>query len=949
MIFYQDVFNRSYFREYDESTNPNGYDGTSGNTQRDREHALLKRAIDYVEANNLVSDTIDLDVNDDGDIDSITFMVSGEDNGWNTLFWPHKWDLSLYYNNSAREYYSDAPMINGKYAYTYTFELLGNSTSYAVKVDVGVLSHETFHLISAPDLYHYYRYGNIEPVGDWGLMDGTTTISSHMLGYMKEVYGNWIQTVDEITESGTYTLAPMADSADNLYKIDLGYSNEFVYLEYRVQDGLYESNLPGSGLLVYRVDYDYFDDGNVQGYYDASGEPRDELFIFRPGINTDVLPIIFPEINNVEIDEDGDIDNAAISNNNPFSEMGNDTDIAMFYSDGTLMDIKIYNVIEHDGLITFDIYLPPTIELVSELDIPAGTDLYLYDGAGFSYRVDITNIPSNGLVYYTLDGTEPSTSSTLYTGGNIGFDASSNIINFAIYVDGVLMSIIVKEYNFVNDIETAHNPYGNMQNIIWYLDLEDNTSNYDLHFYSGSFLEDTYDYLRIISSTGTLEYTGSELSNLDLSYDKDILIQFETDYSEDNFYGFHVEVDLLVDVQVNIIGEEAYDIEVFSEYTELGAELTGGDAPGYTLEIIGTVDTSTLGQYIITYNVLDPSLTIIKSDTRTVSIVDTTAPEIIINGEQTINVNVYDDYIDQGVIYSDNLDTTLDYDCVNPVDTNYLGRYEIEYTVTDLSGNVTTVVRVVNVVDTTAPEIIINGEQTINVNVYDDYIDQGVIYSDNLDTTLDYDCVNPVDTNYLGRYEIEYTVTDLSGNVTTVVRVVNVVDTTAPTASLIPGVDTIYVGETHLDESINVLDNYSVSLTITTNSNVDTTVAGTYTIEYTVIDGEGNVATIIRYVNVIEKETENKVVFELGKTVNTVKIGDEFTPASCSLGGELADDTHTCNVDLTEVDTNVAGTYRVLYYVEIDSVTYTKRSYVFVYNPNNTIVWYYDKSRRGYL
>ena len=140
-------------------------------------------------------------------------------------------------------------MINGKYAYTYTFELLGNSTSYNMQVDVGVIAHETFHLISAPDLYHYYRYFNIQPVGHWGIMEGTTDVPSHMLGYMKEMYGNWIQSVDTITQSGSYTLYPLSESADNLYKIDLGYSNEYLYLEYRKATGLYESHLPGSGLL----------------------------------------------------------------------------------------------------------------------------------------------------------------------------------------------------------------------------------------------------------------------------------------------------------------------------------------------------------------------------------------------------------------------------------------------------------------------------------------------------------------------------------------------------------------------------------------------------------------------------------------------------------------------------------------------------------------------------
>lgn len=358
IIFYQDINDRGYYEIYDASTNLLGYEEDDSQEAKEREHGLLKRAIDYVEANNLVSDSIDLDVNSDGDIDSITFAISGEDDGWNTILWPHKWNLSTYYNYSNDTYYALAPTINGLNAYVYTLELLGNSVDYGKKIDVGVIAHETFHLISAPDLYHYYRYDFIDPVGDWGLMDSTSHIPSHMLGYMKEMYGNWMNTVDVINDSGTYTLAPLADSSNNLYKIDLGYSNEFVYIEYRDAVGIFESNLPSSGLLVYRVDMDYFDKGNEHGYYDTQGNPIDELFVFRPGISNTPLPIFFEEIDDEEIDEDGEIDDAALSNNNLYNEMGNDTDITMFYSDGSLMDIKIFNVVEHDGVITFDVYLP---------------------------------------------------------------------------------------------------------------------------------------------------------------------------------------------------------------------------------------------------------------------------------------------------------------------------------------------------------------------------------------------------------------------------------------------------------------------------------------------------------------------------------------------------------------------------------------------------------------
>ncbi len=870
MIFYQDTYERAYFEPYDEIENPLGYDGSNGNTQASREHALLKRAIDYVEANEYVSNSIDLDTNEDGDIDSITFMVSGEDSGWNNLFWPHKWSLFTYYNYTLGEYDSDAPMINGKYAYTYTFELLGNSTEYKYQVDVGVIAHETFHLISAPDLYHYYRYDYVEPVGDWGIMDSTSDIPSHMLGYMKEMYGNWIDSVDTITESGTYTLAPLADSGDNLYKIDLGYSNEFLYLEYRVATGTYESNLPGSGLLVYRIDFDYFDDGNVQGYYDEQGNPADELFIFRPGITGFPLPIVFPDEDIDDFDEDGDIDDAALSDSNLHDEMGNGTDIVMFYSDGTLMDVKIYNVYEHDGVITFDIYLPPRIELISEVDIPLGTDLYLYDADGFEYRAEITNIPSNTEVYYTLDGTEPSLNSTLYAGENIIIDVLSNVIKANVYLDGILISVISKEYNFVSEIESDHNPYGNDQNISWYLDLEDDLSAYDLNFHSNSLFEEDYDYLYIIDGLETATYTGAQLSSLTVSYNEDIVIQFYSDEYLDEYYGFYVDVDLLINLQLEVTGQSPMTLEVFDTYIEQGAVITGDNASSYTLVISGTVNTNLLGEYIITYNVIDENLDIVKTSTRVVNVVDTTNPEIVLRGDSIINIEVFGTYSEHGVIVTDNFDLN--------------------------------------------PNLVISGT---------------------------------VDTDVVGTYIIEYSVTDLSGNQTIETRTVNIVDTTKPTVTILPGIDTLYVGSTHILETIAVSDNYYTVFDITVVGSVDTTKAGQYIIEYTVKDGSLNTITVYRYVTVIEPNLE--VIFVLGKAATTIKIGEEFTPPSCSIGGELQDYAYECNVDLTKIDNTISGTYRILYYVEINDVIYSQVSYVFVYNPTDLLVWDYDKSRRGYL
>jgi len=244
LVFYTDLHERSYYQPHS-SENPDGY--ANQNERASREHALIKRAVEYVNDSNLIDPSIDLDINNDGMIDSLTFLVSGSADGWNELLWAHRWEL---YTLTGK----NAPKINGARAFDYIFSLLDYYDSPSRPMHVGVIAHEMFHLLSAPDLYHYYADRWIRTVGPWDIMEQTNRTPSHMLGYMRETYGNWIEDVDEITESGTYTLEPIMNGADHLYRIDTGYSNEYVYLEYRVNSGSYESTLPSSGLIAYRVD-----------------------------------------------------------------------------------------------------------------------------------------------------------------------------------------------------------------------------------------------------------------------------------------------------------------------------------------------------------------------------------------------------------------------------------------------------------------------------------------------------------------------------------------------------------------------------------------------------------------------------------------------------------------------------------------------------------------------
>tara|TARA_Y100001954_G_scaffold229812_1_gene276429 strand:- start:15 stop:1121 length:1107 start_codon:yes stop_codon:yes gene_type:complete len=150
---------------------------------------------------------------------------------------------------------------------------------------------------------------------------------------------------------------------------------------------------------------------------------------------------------------------------------------------------------------------------------------------------------------------------------------------------------------------------------------------------------------------------------------------------------------------ITILGDNPATVELGSTYTDAGATSDGGE----TVSSSGSVDTSTLGTYTITYSATDAAGNT-STATRTVNVVDTTPPVITITGDNPATVELGGTYIDAGATATD-LDTVSVTQAPINVDPFVLGTYTVTYTATDASGNTATATRTVNVVDTTAPVI----------------------------------------------------------------------------------------------------------------------------------------------------------------------------------------------------------------------------------------------------
>ena len=73
ILSYEDIYPKEYYMPYDPVTNPMGYqDGETA----EREFSMLERAIYYVA--DQVSDTLDLDYNEDGMVDNVVFVIKGQ-------------------------------------------------------------------------------------------------------------------------------------------------------------------------------------------------------------------------------------------------------------------------------------------------------------------------------------------------------------------------------------------------------------------------------------------------------------------------------------------------------------------------------------------------------------------------------------------------------------------------------------------------------------------------------------------------------------------------------------------------------------------------------------------------------------------------------------------------------------------------------------------------------
>lgn len=161
---------------------------------------------------------------------------------------------------------------------------------------------------------------------------------------------------------------------------------------------------------------------------------------------------------------------------------------------------------------------------------------------------------------------------------------------------------------------------------------------------------------------------------------------------------------------------------------------------------------------------------------------DTTAPVINLIGNANLTVQC-GAYSDPGVTALDDVegDLTANVQAVSTVQATTLGNYTVTYTVSDSSGNAAaTVVRNVQVVDTTDPVVTLNGSSNLSISCGAGFSDPGASALDACDGPLIPVVTGTVNTVVPDTYTITYTATDGEGNVGTATRTVTVLNDCPP-------------------------------------------------------------------------------------------------------------------------------------------------------------------------
>lgn len=276
---------------------------------------------------------LDLDLNGDGNVDNLTLVcAAGTDSS--VEFTTHKSD---YWGTQ-----DDA--LNGKYV-NHLNVISAVSAFIGLEGNSGVLCHEFMHTLGYPDLY---KNGNSQecPVSSWDIMASSPTKMPYPLTYMRMHVSGWLN-IKTITEDADLTLVPATQAhGDQAFILKSPRSDkEFFVIEYRKKPNTmmvgakvspYDQLIPGSGLVIYRID-------TTQESLSNHINERNGVYVFRKGVTSESMASSGDLMSQsyFSATDDGNGIRTEFGSTDPDATI---VDGALVFSDGTNSGIRISNI-----------------------------------------------------------------------------------------------------------------------------------------------------------------------------------------------------------------------------------------------------------------------------------------------------------------------------------------------------------------------------------------------------------------------------------------------------------------------------------------------------------------------------------------------------------------------------------------------------------------------------
>ncbi len=230
---------------------------------------LIAEACQLADAQGV--DFSQFDNDGDGDIDFVYVFYAGyqeSDGAGDDYIWPHSYALENYYYVSTHQggLGKSAVMLDGKRLNKYACS--GELEYYTGQHDgIGTFCHEFSHVLGLPDLYAT-DYSTHKTMGEWDILDAgpynNNGNTPPLYSAYEQFFMGWL-TPTLLTDTGTYQLQPM-NATRSAYLICSGGSHNligndpnpatFYLLENRQLQG-WDSYLPGHGLMLTKIQYDY--------------------------------------------------------------------------------------------------------------------------------------------------------------------------------------------------------------------------------------------------------------------------------------------------------------------------------------------------------------------------------------------------------------------------------------------------------------------------------------------------------------------------------------------------------------------------------------------------------------------------------------------------------------------------------------------------------------------